>query len=150
MAVGSPMKPDVPSADEYADERALFASLEVVDLEKLQRAVTAPYKNQVLLNANGECMRLAVFEGEYRWHCRPRTDELFLVLAGELHIEFEDRAEATLAPLHCLVVPAGTVYRTCAVGRTVNVTFEQQGTETVFVETPSNNSFKPTPLRGAA
>ena len=128
------MKPDVPSPEEYAAERAQFSALEVVDLDQLQRAVTEGYRNQVLLNANSECMRLAVFEGEYRWHYHPQTDELFLVLAGELHIEFEDRPEAVLAPMQCLVVPAGTVHRTRAVGRTVNVTFEQQGAKTVFID----------------
>lgn len=138
------MNPNLPSAEEYASERARFSALELVDLDKLQSAVTEPYKNQVLLNTNGECMRLAVFEGEYRWHHHPDTDELFLVLAGELHIEFVGRAEATLAPLQCLVVPAGTVHRTRAVGRTVNVTFEQRGARTVFVESPPNNSSKPT------
>ena len=128
------MKPEVPSPEEYAAERAQYSALEVVDLDQLQRAVTEGYRNQVLLNANSECMRLAVFEGEYRWHYHPQTDELFLVLAGELHIEFEDRPEAVLAPMQCLVVPAGTVHRTRAVGRTVNVTFEQQGAKTVFID----------------
>jgi mannose-6-phosphate isomerase-like protein (cupin superfamily) len=142
------MSPDVPSAEQYAAERAQFGALEVIDLDALQLAVTEPYKNQVLLNANGECMRLAVFEGEYRWHRHPKTDELFLVISGELHIEFVDRAEAVLGPLQCTVVPAGTIHRTRAVGRTVNVTFEQQGAETLFVG-PPNHSSPPTPLRGA-
>jgi mannose-6-phosphate isomerase-like protein (cupin superfamily) len=134
------MKPDVPSAGEYAAERARFPALEVVDLDRLQRAVTGPYRNQVLFDVNDECMRLAVFEGEYRWHCHPKTDELFLVVAGELHIEFEDRPPAILGPMQCLVVPAGTVHRTRAVGRTVDVTFERQGAATVFVEPPDNPS----------
>jgi mannose-6-phosphate isomerase-like protein (cupin superfamily) len=127
------MKPELPSAQEYAAERARFAPLEAVDLDALQRAVAEPYRNQVLLDVNGECMRLAVFEGEYRWHLHPGSDELFLVVAGELHVELEAGATVVLAPLQCLVVPAGTVHRTRAVGRTVNVTFEQQGAETVFV-----------------
>ncbi len=127
------MKPNVPSAEEYASERAQFAALDVVDLNKLQRAFADPYKNQFLLDANGECMRLSVFEGEYRWHCHPGTDELFLVLAGELHIEFKDRPTAILAPMQCLVVPTGRIHRTRTIDRAVNVTFERQGAETFFV-----------------
>lgn len=149
MDVEVGMKLDVPTAEQYAAERARFAALEVVDLHALQSAVTESYSNQVLLDANAECMRLAVFEGEYRWHQHPRTDELFLVVSGELHIEFVDRAQVVLGPLQCVVVPAGTVHRTRAVGRTVNVTFEQQGAETVFVEPAPDNSSKRTPLRGA-
>ncbi|MDG6349566.1 cupin domain-containing protein [Luteimonas sp. 8-5] len=134
VATEDSTRPNLPSAEEYSAEMARYDHLEAVDLEALQLAVTEPYKNQVLFNVNSECMRLAVFEGEYRWHFHPRSDELFVVLAGELHIEFEDRAGVALTPLQCLVVPAGTVHRTRAVGRTVNITFEQQGAETVFVE----------------
>jgi mannose-6-phosphate isomerase-like protein (cupin superfamily) len=81
-------------------------------------------------------MRLAVFEGEYRWHHHPDSDELFLVVAGELQIEFEGGAKATLTEWQSVVVPAGTVHRTRAIGRTVNVTYEKQGAQTVFAEPP--------------
>jgi mannose-6-phosphate isomerase-like protein (cupin superfamily) len=77
-----------------------------------------------------------VFEGEYRWHLHPSSDELFLVVDGELHIEFADAPDAVLRPWQCLVVPAGTLHRTRAVGRTVNATFEGQGAETLFVDPP--------------
>jgi mannose-6-phosphate isomerase-like protein (cupin superfamily) len=79
-------------------------------------------------------MRLSVFDGQYRWHFHPDKDELFLVVAGELCIEFEYGAKIVLRPWQSLVVPAGAVHRTLAVGRTVNVTFERQCAETVFVE----------------
>ena len=144
------MTSDFPSADQYSAERAKFAGLEVVDVQALQAAVTEPYKNQVLVNVNEECLRMSVFEGEYRWHYHPDTDELFMVVAGELHIEFEGVAEAVLHPWQCLVVPAGVVHRTRAVGRTINVTVEKLGAQAVFTEPPPNNSSKPTPLRGAA
>src|SRR5450432_3573754 len=122
----------------------------VVDIRSEQAGITDSYKNQVLFNINKECMRLAVFEGEYRWHHHPDSDELFLVVAGELQIEFEDGAQATLTEWQSTVVPAGTVHRTRALGRTVNLTYEKQGAQTVFVEPPSHNSFKPNPPRGSA
>lgn len=150
MITDDPTGPDLPTSEEYSAERARFGPLEPVDLGALQQAVTEVYRNQVLVDVNGECMRLAVFEGEYRWHYHPRTDELFVVLAGELHIEFEDRAAVVLAPLQCLVVPAGIVHRTRAVGRTVNITFERQNAETVFVDPARASSSKPEPPRGTA
>ncbi len=128
-----------PSAAEYAAERARFPAREVVDLQSLQREVAEPYRNQVLLDINGECLRLAVFEGEYRWHHHPDTDELFLVVEGELHIEFAGGGTAVLRPWQCLVVPAGTVHRTRAVGRTVNATVERQGASAVFVDPPPSS-----------
>lgn len=127
------MKTDYPSAQEYAAETARFPALTVVDIGAEHSAVTDAYRNQVLLDVNGDCMRLSVFEGEYRWHSHPDSDELFLVVAGALEIDFEGGIQARLAPWQCLVVPAGTVHRTRAIGRTVNVTFEKQGAKTVFL-----------------
>jgi mannose-6-phosphate isomerase-like protein (cupin superfamily) len=123
-----------PPADDYAAEQAAHPGLTVVDIQALQRAVDAPYRNTVLSNVNADCLRMAVFEGEYRWHQHPDSDELFLVVEGRLQIDFTDRATVELAPWQYLVVPAGTVHRTRAIGRTVNLTFERQGAQAVFVD----------------
>lgn len=128
------MKPDLPSAQEYSAQTARYSSMTVVDIRSEQASVTDDYENQVLLDVNADCMRLSVFEGQYRWHRHPDSDELFLVAAGELEIEFEDGASVRLTEWQGIVVPAGVVHRTRAVGRTVNVTFERQNAETVFVD----------------
>lgn len=127
------MTTEFPSADEYASEQARHAGMTLVDVRAEQAAVTESYKNQVLLDINRDCMRLSVFEGQYHWHQHPDSDELFLVVEGELQIEFEGGQLETLRPQQALVVPAGTVHRTRAIGRTVNLTFEKQGAQTVFV-----------------
>ena len=101
----------------------------------------------MLLDTNGDCLRMAVFEGQYRWHYHPDTDELFLVVAGELHIEFAGAEEAVLGPWQCLVVPAGVVHRTRAIGRTVNLTVEKRGAQAVFVDPPADDAPKPGPRR---
>lgn len=128
------MKSGFPTAAEYASERARHPALAVIDIRSEQAAVTDPYWNRVVFDINENCMRLAVFEGEYRWHKHPDSDELFLVVAGELQIDFQDGAHVTLAEWQSIVVPAGTVHRTRAIGRTVNVTFEKRHARTVFVE----------------
>jgi mannose-6-phosphate isomerase-like protein (cupin superfamily) len=127
------MKTEFPDARSYTAEAARFPARTIVDIQAEQRQVSAAYGNTVLLDVNGDCMRLAVFEGEYRWHYHPDSDELFLVVAGELQIDFDDGVQMKLGPWQCLVVPAGTVHRTRAIGRTVNVTFEKQQTEVVFL-----------------
>ncbi len=130
------METKFPTAQEYASETARYPALTVVDLRVEQAAVTSSYRNQVLMEVNQECLRLAVFEGEYRWHYHPDSDELFLVVAGELHIEFSDAAPVTLTEWQSIVVPAGVVHRTRAVGRTVNLTYEKRSAQAVFVEPP--------------
>ena len=128
------MRSRFPSAYEYSAEQARHAGLTVVDIQSLLRRIDEPYRNEVLSNVNDDCLRLAVFEGEYRWHQHPDSDELFLVVEGTLQIEFADRDAVELTPWQYVVVPAGTVHRTRAIGRTVNVTFERQGAKTVFLD----------------
>lgn len=131
------METRFPPADEYSAQRAQHSPLSVVDIRTCQQAVTEPYRNEVLSNVNGDCLRLAVFEGEYRWHCHPESDELFLVVAGRLQIELAGRDTLELTEWQSVVVPAGTIHRTRAIGRTVNLTCERQGAGTVFVEAPT-------------
>jgi hypothetical protein len=65
------MKSRFPSAQEYSAQTARYPALAVVDIRAEQAAVTESYRNQVLVDVNTDCMRLAVFEGEYRWHHHP-------------------------------------------------------------------------------
>ena len=123
-----------PSPQEYAAQTARYPALAVVDIRAEQAAVTETYRNQVLVDVNTDCMRLAVFEGEYRWHYHPDSDELFLVVAGTLQIDLADGNRLQLTEWQSVVIPARTVHRTRAIGRTVNITYEKSGAQTVFVE----------------
>ncbi len=62
---------------------------------------------------NGNEVRLAKVEGEFHWHKHDETDELFLVIEGELDMEFRDRTERMSAG-DLIVVPRGTEHRPCA------------------------------------
>jgi mannose-6-phosphate isomerase-like protein (cupin superfamily) len=59
---------------------------------------------------------------------------LFLVVAGTLQIDIAGGSRLELTEWQCVVIPAGTVHRTRAIGRTVNLTCEKSGARTVFVE----------------
>jgi mannose-6-phosphate isomerase-like protein (cupin superfamily) len=72
--------------------------------------------------------------GEYPWHSHPHSDELFLVVEGCLIIELSDGRSLTLEPWQAVTIPAGTVHRTRADVRTVNLCFEELATETVFLD----------------
>jgi mannose-6-phosphate isomerase-like protein (cupin superfamily) len=128
------MKSRFPSAQAYSAQRARYAALSVVDIRAEQATVTESYRNEVLVDVNDDCVRLAVFEGEYRWHQHPDSDELFLVVAGTLQIDLADGNRMELSEWQSVVIPAGTVHRTRAIGRTVNLTCEKNGARTVFVD----------------
>ncbi len=68
---------------------------------------------RIVARYNDNEIRLVKVEGEFIWHQHSDTDELFLVLEGELDMEFRDRTE-TLGPGELIVVPKGTEHRPCA------------------------------------
>lgn len=123
----------VPSSADYASEPVQHPPLTVVDVMAVQRTVTERYRNLVLSRINDACLRLAVFEEEYRWHHHPHSDELFLTVEGRLEIDLSDGVTLVLEPWQSVVIPAATVHRTRAIGRTVNLTFELLAADTVFV-----------------
>jgi mannose-6-phosphate isomerase-like protein (cupin superfamily) len=129
-------KPPV-TAEEYAAEPVRFPALQVVNLAAEAAAVTETYRNQVLLRVNGSCLRLAVLNEVFAWHYHPSSDEVFVVVEGCLAIDLADGRELRLGPLEAVTVPAGTVHRTRAMGRTVNLCFEEMAANTIFVEGPA-------------
>lgn len=126
------------SADAYMNEPVQYPALHIVDLVAEGAKVTDSYRNMVINRVNGSCLRLAVFDGDYRWHYHPKSDELFIVVDGCLVIDLEDGRELRLYPGQSVTIPAMTVHRTRAIGRTVNLCFEELAAETVFVEQPAD------------
>ena len=126
------------SADAYMNEPVQYPALQVINLKEEGAKVADSYRNMVINRVNSSCLRLAVFEGEYRWHYHPTSDELFIVVEGCLAIDLEDGRELRLQPWESVTIPAATVHRTRAIGRTVNLCFEAFGAETVFVEQPES------------
>ena len=68
-----------------------YGHLALIDLDR-EAAEHEPWFNQTLTSVNDSVVRLGVIEGEFHWHQHDDTDELFLVLEGQLLIDFEDRA----------------------------------------------------------
>jgi mannose-6-phosphate isomerase-like protein (cupin superfamily) len=124
------------TADSYADEPVRYPALHVIDLVSEAAAVTERYRNMVVNSVNDHCMRLAVFDDVYGWHYHPTSDEMFLIVSGCLAIDLKDNRELRLHPWQCLTIPAMTVHRTRALGRTVNLCFEKSAADTVFVDAP--------------
>ncbi len=101
------MSPDVTASD-YSNEPVKYPSLQVIDLPTEAQAVTEEYRNQVLNRVNDSCLRLAVFQGAYRWHVHPASDELFVVLEGAIIIELKDGPPFASAPFRPRRSPPGS------------------------------------------
>jgi mannose-6-phosphate isomerase-like protein (cupin superfamily) len=116
------------------DEHTAFPALTVVDLKRQATSVEQAYRNFVVLDVNNHCVRLAVMQGEFRWHKHPRSDECFLVMEGELQIDLADGRTLLLHPGEALTIPAGVIHRTRSHTRVVNLCFEDRNayTDVIF------------------
>lgn len=68
---------------------------------------------RVIAEMNDYQFKLVKFQGEFVWHSHQDTDEVFLVLSGEMEIAFRDGA-VTLAAGEMFVVPRGKEHVTRA------------------------------------
>lgn len=68
---------------------------------------------RVVAELNDYQFKVAKVQGEFVWHSHPETDEAFLVLEGELTIEFRDRS-VRLGQGELYVVPKGVEHRPIA------------------------------------
>jgi mannose-6-phosphate isomerase-like protein (cupin superfamily) len=85
---------------------------------------------------NGNEVRIVKVEGEFVWHAHADTDDLFLVLDGELDIELRDRT-ITLGPGELYVVPRGVEHRPVARrGEVRMINMEPGGTDNVGEGSP--------------
>ena len=104
-----------------------------IDLAATHATVTAPYWNEALTSVNDHQIRMSVMTEAFGWHVHPDSDETFLTVEGRLVITLEDR-EIVLSPGELFTVGRGVVHKTRPEGaRSVNLTFERKGVETVFV-----------------
>lgn len=68
---------------------------------------------RVIAEMNDYQFKLVKFQGEFVWHSHQDTDEVFVVLSGEMEIAFRDGA-VTLAAGEMFVVPRGKEHVTRA------------------------------------
>ncbi|RKL67333.1 hypothetical protein CR203_12275 [Salipaludibacillus neizhouensis] len=83
------------------------------------------YNNFAVSEINDHVLRIAVIDGDFHWHAHD-TDELFMVLEGELLIDLGNDKTITLLPGEVFNVPAHMQHRTRSNGRTVNLCFEKK------------------------
>ena len=110
---------------ELADGQA-FDHMELIDLPA-EAAAHEPWFNETLVSVNDAVVRLGVIDGDFHWHKHDDQDEFFLVLDGELLIDFDGAATITLGPHQACSVPRGVVHRTRAPRKTTTLMVEAAG-----------------------
>ena len=77
--------------------------------EKLGR-ITEYWQPRVVAELNDYQFKLVKIEGDFVWHSHADTDEAFIVVEGELRIDFRD-GSVTLGPGEMYVVKRGVEHK---------------------------------------
>jgi mannose-6-phosphate isomerase-like protein (cupin superfamily) len=78
----------------------------VVNLSEKLAKFSEHWSPRVIAEMNDYQFKVVKLQGEFVWHEHPDTDEVFLVIQGEMQIGFRDR-EVTLRAGELFVVPKG-------------------------------------------
>ncbi|MCQ4318221.1 cupin domain-containing protein [Stutzerimonas zhaodongensis] len=84
------------------------------------------WAQKVIAEMNDYQFKLARLEGEFIWHRHAETDETFIVLEGELVIEFRD-GEVTVGAGEMYVVKKGVEHKPSAARETKLLVIEPRG-----------------------
>ena len=68
------------------------------------------WQPKVVAEMNDYQFKIVKLQGDFIWHTHAETDEAFLVIEGELRIDFRDGA-AHVCPGELYVVPKGTEHK---------------------------------------
>jgi mannose-6-phosphate isomerase-like protein (cupin superfamily) len=82
---------------------------------------------KIIAQMNDYHFKLVKLQGEFVWHSHAETDEVFLVLDGDLRIEFRD-GQVDLKSGELFVVPKGVEHRPVAAGECQVMLVEPAGT----------------------
>jgi mannose-6-phosphate isomerase-like protein (cupin superfamily) len=88
--------------------------------------LTEPWQPRVVAELNDYQFKVVRIEGDFVWHSHPDTDEAFLVMEGELRIDFRDGA-VTVRPGEMYVVPRGVEHKPFAVHEVKMMLIEPRG-----------------------
>lgn len=72
--------------------------------------LTEQWQPRVVAELNDYQFKVVRLEGDFVWHSHAETDEAFLVMEGELRIDFRDGA-VRIAPGEMFVVPKGVEHK---------------------------------------
>lgn len=88
---------------------------------------TELWSPKIVAEMDGYQFKLAKLEGDFVWHSHSDTDEAFLILAGQLRIDFRDSA-ITLNQGEMVVVPKGVEHKPFAESECHVMVFVRTGT----------------------
>jgi mannose-6-phosphate isomerase-like protein (cupin superfamily) len=100
---------------------------EVINFAEKLDLLSDHWAPRVIAELNDYQFKIVKIEGDFVWHDHPETDEAFIVLDGQLRIDFRDRS-VSLGPGEMFVVPKGTEHKPFAEKEVRMLLIEPRGT----------------------
>lgn len=97
------------------------------------------WKPKVIAELNDYQFKIAKLEGDFIWHAHPDTDEAFIVISGELRIDFRDGA-VTISEGELFVVPKGMEHKPYAKNEVHLMMIEPVGVKNTGNQIESENT----------
>ena len=94
-----------------------MTSPESISIHSKLQQVQQQWTPKVIAQVNENLVKIAKLQGDFIWHQHDDTDEMFLVVSGELNLDFRDDASdpnvttRKLREGEMLVVPKGVQHR---------------------------------------
>ena len=84
-----------------------------VNLQEKLSKISEQWSPKIVAQMNDYQFKIAKLQGEFIWHDHPETDEVFIVLKGQLQIQFRD-GNVRLNEGEMFVVPKGVEHKPVA------------------------------------
>ncbi len=97
-----------------------------INLREKLKLITDQWQPRVVSEMNDYQFKVVKLEGDFIWHNHPETDETFLVLEGELRIDFRD-GSVRLEAGELFVVPKGVEHKPYAAAEVKLLLIEPRG-----------------------
>lgn len=102
-------------------------SYDAISFDEKFARFSETFKPKVIAQMNDYQFKLARVEGDFVWHQHEDTDEAFIVIEGEMRIDFRD-GSVTLREGEMFVVPRGVEHKPFAAAQTKIMLIEPAGT----------------------
>jgi mannose-6-phosphate isomerase-like protein (cupin superfamily) len=98
-----------------------------INFDKKFKLFSEHFSPKIIAQMNDSHFKLVKFQGDFVWHSHEETDEVFIILEGQMRIDFRD-GHVELKSGEMFVVPKGVEHKPIAVSECKIMLVEPAGT----------------------
>jgi mannose-6-phosphate isomerase-like protein (cupin superfamily) len=102
-------------------------TIEAINLSEKLSTFSEHWKPKIIAQMNNNHFKVVKLQGEFVWHRHEDTDEVFIVLDGDMSIDFKD-GPVSLTSGEMVVVPRGVPHKPVAENECSVMLVEPAGT----------------------